>query len=58
MLDYSQAAGVPVDFEQYFLSEVHHVLSVPLDDVSSSISRNKICLKGITQFILVFGVTG
>ncbi|XP_014220030.1 isocitrate dehydrogenase [NAD] subunit beta, mitochondrial [Copidosoma floridanum] len=42
-----KAAGVPVDFEPYFLSEVNPTLSAPLEQVSSSIARNKVCLKGI-----------
>ncbi|KAK2706245.1 isocitrate dehydrogenase [NAD] subunit beta, mitochondrial-like [Artemia franciscana] len=47
VLEVFKAAGVPVNFEQYFLSEVHSSLSVPLDDVAASILRNGICLKGI-----------
>lgn len=39
------AAGVPVDFEPYFLSEVNPTLSAPLEQVSSSIARNKVCIK-------------
>jgi len=42
-----KAAGVPVDFESFFLSEVNPNLSAPLDDVAESIFRNGICLKGI-----------
>ncbi|XP_043226205.1 isocitrate dehydrogenase [NAD] subunit beta, mitochondrial-like isoform X3 [Amphibalanus amphitrite] len=44
-----KAAGVPVDFETYFLSEVHYSLSSPLSDVTKSIRRNGSCLKGILQ---------
>lgn len=40
------AAGVPIDFEVYFLSEIHTALSAPIKDVAESIRRNKICLKG------------
>ena len=40
-----QAAGVPVDFETFFFSEVHASMSAPLDVVSSSVQRNGICLK-------------
>ena len=47
MYDNIQAAGVPVDFEQHFFSEVQPLMSVSLDDVANSISRNGICLKGI-----------
>jgi isocitrate dehydrogenase (NAD+) len=40
-----QAAGVPVDFETFFFSEVHHTMSAPLEDVAKSITTNGICLK-------------
>lgn len=42
-----KAADVPIDFETYFLSEVNPLLSAPLDDVTRSISKNRVCLKGI-----------
>lgn len=42
-----KAAGIPVDFEPYFFSEVNPTLSAPLDDVAASISKNRVCLKGI-----------
>ncbi|KAK0183244.1 hypothetical protein PV327_001303 [Microctonus hyperodae] len=42
-----KAANVPVEFEPYFLSEVNPTLSAPLEQVSGSIARNKVCLKGI-----------
>ncbi|RZF43778.1 hypothetical protein LSTR_LSTR009201 [Laodelphax striatellus] len=42
-----KAANVPVDFEMFFLSEVHHAISAPLEDVANSIKKNGICLKGI-----------
>lgn len=42
-----KAAGVPVDFETFFFSEVHHTMSAPLEDVAKSIATNGICLKGI-----------
>ncbi|KAG8287373.1 Isocitrate dehydrogenase [NAD] subunit beta, mitochondrial [Homalodisca vitripennis] len=42
-----KAAGVPVDWEMFFLSEVNRPLSAPLEDVANSIQRNGICLKGI-----------
>ncbi|KDR17889.1 isocitrate dehydrogenase [NAD] subunit beta, mitochondrial isoform X3 [Zootermopsis nevadensis] len=42
-----KAAGVPVDFETFFFSEVHHTMSAPLEDVAKSIATNRICLKGI-----------
>ncbi|XP_043462653.1 isocitrate dehydrogenase [NAD] subunit beta, mitochondrial isoform X2 [Leptopilina heterotoma] len=42
-----QAADVPVEFEPYFLSEVNPTLSAPLEQVSNSIARNGVCLKGI-----------
>ncbi|XP_024885492.1 isocitrate dehydrogenase [NAD] subunit beta, mitochondrial [Temnothorax americanus] len=42
-----KAADVPVEFEPYFLSEVNPTLSAPLEQVSNSIARNRVCLKGI-----------
>lgn len=42
-----KAAGVPVDFEPFFFSEVNPTLSASLEDVSKSIATNGICLKGI-----------
>lgn len=40
-----KAAGVPIDFEPYFLSEINPVLSAKLEDVVASITKNKICIK-------------
>jgi len=45
VLDVFEAANIPIDFESYFLSEVNHRMSAPLDDVANSISKNGICLK-------------
>ncbi|XP_063629900.1 probable isocitrate dehydrogenase [NAD] subunit beta, mitochondrial [Cydia splendana] len=42
-----KSAGIPVDFESFFFSEVNPTLSAPLEDVVNSIARNKICIKGI-----------
>ncbi|ERL94192.1 hypothetical protein D910_11474 [Dendroctonus ponderosae] len=42
-----KAAGVPVDWESYFFSEVNPTLSAPLEDVAKSISKNRVALKGI-----------
>lgn len=42
-----KAAGVPVDFESYFFSEVNPTLSAPLAQVAASITKNRVCLKGI-----------
>jgi len=44
-----KAAGVPMDFEVFFLSEVHPAQSVPVSTVVESIARNGLCLKGILQ---------
>ncbi len=41
-----KAAGVPVDFETFFLSEIHRSSSVSLSDVCASIARTGVCLKG------------
>lgn len=40
-----KSAGVPVEFEPYFLSEVNPTLSAPLEQVSNSIARNGVCIK-------------
>ena len=49
---------MPLDFEEYFLSEVHHhSISADLDVVAESIRRNGICLKG-TLTIPDFSPTG
>nr|XP_023018812.1 isocitrate dehydrogenase [NAD] subunit beta, mitochondrial [Leptinotarsa decemlineata] len=42
-----KAAGVPVDFDTHFFSEVNPTLSSPLEVVAKSISKNRVCLKGI-----------
>ncbi|XP_017769543.1 PREDICTED: isocitrate dehydrogenase [NAD] subunit beta, mitochondrial isoform X2 [Nicrophorus vespilloides] len=47
VIEVFRAASVPVDFETYFFSEVNPTLSAPLNDVVASISRNRVCLKGI-----------
>lgn len=39
--------GVPVDFEELYVSEVNPKISVPFDIVIESIKRNGIALKGI-----------
>lgn len=40
------AISVPIEFEEYFLSEVNPSMSVPLDTVVESIKTNGIALKG------------
>jgi len=43
-------AGIPVDFEELFLSEVHRSRSVPIDEVVRSIQANGgVALKGVIQ---------
>ena len=41
------AISVPIDFEEFFLSEVNPSMSVPLETVVNSIKENGIALKGI-----------
>ena len=41
------AMQTPVVFEEMFISEVNPTMSVPLDQVTSSIRKNRIALKGI-----------
>jgi len=45
--DVFKTAGVPVDFEELFLSEIQPQQSVDMKDVVDSCKKNKICLKGI-----------
>ena len=42
-----KAAVVPIDFEVYFMIEVHSALSSPITQVTESIRTNGMCLKGI-----------
>lgn len=49
-----KAAQVPVEFEMFFLSEIQHTLSAPLEDVAASISRNGICLKVSGRYLMKF----
>ena len=42
-----KAARVPMDFEVYFMSEVHSALSTPVSTVVESIRKNRLCLKGV-----------
>lgn len=42
-----QSMGVPVDFEELYFSEVNHRNSCSLEDVMTSINKNKVCLKGV-----------
>ncbi len=42
-----RGAGVPVDFEELFVSEVQVGRSATLDDVIDSFKRNQVALKGI-----------
>lgn len=44
-----QAISVPVDFEEVFLSEIHHTISASLETAIDSIKKNGICLKGILE---------
>lgn len=41
------AISVPIEFEEYFLSEINPSMSVPLETVVNSIKSNGIALKGI-----------
>lgn len=42
-----EAISVPIEFEEFFLSEVNPSMSVPLETVVESIKQNGIALKGI-----------
>lgn len=39
--------GVPVQFEELFVSEVHNMESANLEEIVTSIQRNGVCIKGI-----------
>ncbi|XP_055338812.1 isocitrate dehydrogenase [NAD] subunit beta, mitochondrial-like [Paramacrobiotus metropolitanus] len=41
--------SVPIDWEEYFLSEVAFSRSDSIDDVATSIRKNGVCLKGALQ---------
>jgi isocitrate dehydrogenase (NAD+) len=42
--------GIPLDFEEVFLSEIHHTRSQTIDDVIASIKKNNnVALKGVIQ---------
>ncbi|XP_042221483.1 isocitrate dehydrogenase [NAD] subunit beta, mitochondrial-like isoform X1 [Homarus americanus] len=47
VLDVFKSAGVPVDFEELYLTELYSRETDTLKKVVDSISQNKICLKGI-----------
>lgn len=42
-----RSAGVPIDFEPFFLSDIHAASSAQLADVVASVRRNGVCLRGI-----------
>lgn len=52
------AISVPIDFEEFFLSEVNPSMSVPLETVVNSIKENGIALKGILSSPATNGVSG
>lgn len=42
--------GIPLEFEEVFLSEIHYTQSAKIEDVIKSISRNNnVALKGVIQ---------
>ena len=43
------AISVPVEFEEVFLSEIHHTISAPLETAIESVKKNGICLKGTLE---------
>jgi isocitrate dehydrogenase (NAD+) len=48
--DIIKGTGIPLEFEEVFLSEVHYTHSASIDDVIDSISRNNhVALKGVIQ---------
>lgn len=49
------AISVPIEFEEFFLSEINPSMSVPLETVVESIQNNGIALKGILSSPAVSG---
>jgi isocitrate dehydrogenase (NAD+) len=48
--DIVKATGIPIEFEEVFLSEVYHTRSASIDEVVESITRNnRVALKGVIQ---------
>lgn len=47
VLDVFKSVGVPLDFEEHYLTELYTRRSDSLENVVESIRRNKLCLKGI-----------
>ncbi|KAI6209392.1 Isocitrate dehydrogenase [NAD] subunit, mitochondrial [Aphelenchoides besseyi] len=48
--DLVKHTGIPLAFDEVFLSEVHHTRSSSVDDVVASITRNnRVALKGVIQ---------
>ena len=41
------SAGVPVDFEELFVSEIQSGQSCGIETIVASCQKNKVCLKGI-----------
>lgn len=52
------AISVPIDFEEFFLSEVNPSMSVPLETVVTSIKENGIALKGILSSPAISNASG
>lgn len=52
------AISVPIDFEEFFLSEVNPSMSVPLETVVTSIKENGIALKGILSSPAISNTNG
>jgi len=47
MQEVLEAAGAPIDFETFFLSDIQYSLSAKIEDVVKSVTANGICLKGV-----------
>jgi len=47
MQEVLSAAGAPIDFETFFLSDIQYSLSAKIEDVLKSVLTNNICLKGV-----------
>lgn len=52
------AISVPIEFEEFFLSEINPSMSVPLETVVESIKSNGIALKGILSSPAISSISG
>merc|ERR1719464_566874 len=42
-----QSMGARINFQEVYFSEINHGASQPLEEVMASVTKNKVCLKGV-----------